>query len=203
MVLDDCRKEQTFHVRIKRILQGFSDIVPPHDTPSIGFGFAQIFAVALRDYGWFISDSSCNAGLQVESGANPTVASLWQQLGVNAGNNGSPNIQNGTDLNSGRSNGNDLLNGLLTTYSSQIYAIAPPTNYCADGTRSVYACPAVQSHYDTIAVTTTPTPTPAPTPAPAPAPTPTPPPTHTHIPQMDPNDQVATREAIGEAYLAP
>lgn len=44
---------------------------------------ARIFAVALRDYGWIISDSSCwNSSMAVEGVANPKARNRWAKLGI-------------------------------------------------------------------------------------------------------------------------
>jgi hypothetical protein len=88
---------------------------------------AQIFAVALRDYGWFITDTSCySAAFQVAGGANPSTAAAWRGLGISG-------------------DGNDLLYGLMT--KDRIVTIAPPTNHCANGTTSTFNCPADSSSY--------------------------------------------------------
>ena len=44
---------------------------------------ARIFAVALRDYGWIISDSTCwNSSMAVEGVANPSARARWRELGI-------------------------------------------------------------------------------------------------------------------------
>lgn len=95
---------------------------------------AKIFAVAMRDYGWMITDSSCTSGLQMASGANPATGALWQSLGVNAD----------------RSSGGDLLFGLLPRYKDKVYALAPATNVCADGSKTQFSCKATRSYYPSI-----------------------------------------------------
>ncbi len=88
---------------------------------------ARIFAVALRDYGWFITDTSCYAAeFQVAGGSNPSAAAEWRQLGITG-------------------DGRDLLSGLLTR--DRIVAIEPAINRCANGTTSRFQCPAASSSY--------------------------------------------------------
>lgn len=46
---------------------------------------ARTFAVALRDYGWIISDTTCwTSSMAVEGIANPTAAARWRDLGITA-----------------------------------------------------------------------------------------------------------------------
>jgi hypothetical protein len=88
---------------------------------------ARVFAVALRDYGWFVTGTSCYAATFIAAGAsNPTTAKLWRELGI-------------------QGDGRDLLYGLLTR--RRIVAIEPATNECADGTTSHFACPAAITRY--------------------------------------------------------
>jgi hypothetical protein len=88
---------------------------------------ARIFAVALRDYGWFITDTSCFAAeFQVAGSANPRTAVQWRDLGITG-------------------DGRDLLHGLMTR--DRIVTIAPATNHCVDGTTSEFDCPADVTGY--------------------------------------------------------
>ena len=46
---------------------------------------ARVFAVALRDYGWIVSDSTCyDSNMSAEGMANPAAATRWANLGVSA-----------------------------------------------------------------------------------------------------------------------
>ena len=69
---------------------------------------ARVFAVALRDYGWIISDTSCaDAGIETEGMTNPIAHAKWKQLGVPDG----PDSQS-------------MLWGLFT--QQRIYVVNPP-----------------------------------------------------------------------------
>lgn len=71
---------------------------------------AKVFAVALRDYGWIISDTSCwGSSVAVEGVANPDAAARWRALGIT----------------SPAADGDLLLDGLITS-SAQVRAIAGP-----------------------------------------------------------------------------
>lgn len=60
---------------------------------------ARIFAVALRDYGWIISDTTCwESSMAVEGVANPKARARWAQLGITTP----------------ASDGGSLLSGLIT-----------------------------------------------------------------------------------------
>ncbi|MFN8053022.1 MAG: hypothetical protein U0Q22_16370 [Acidimicrobiales bacterium] len=73
---------------------------------------ARIFAVAYRDYGWIISDTTCwDSSTAVEGVANPKARLRWAALG----------IVNPT------SDGATLLDGLITS-ESQVRAIASPSS---------------------------------------------------------------------------
>ena len=73
---------------------------------------ARIFAVALRDYGWITSDTSCwGASVSVDGIANPRSAARWNALGID---------QFGPT-------GDTLLDGLITS-ADQVRAIRPPTS---------------------------------------------------------------------------
>lgn len=88
---------------------------------------ARIFATALVNYGWFITDTTCYAAdFQVEGGANPETAARWRALGID-------------------DDGRELLWGLITR--DRIRTVAPPTNHCTDGTLSTFACPANSATY--------------------------------------------------------
>lgn len=88
---------------------------------------ARVFARALVEFGWFITDTSCyGADFQVASGVNPATAAAWRALGIH-------------------DDGRDLLDGLFRR--DRIYTVAPPTNHCIDGRRTKLACPALVSRY--------------------------------------------------------
>ncbi len=83
---------------------------------------AKAFAVALVNYGWFITDTSCGgADFQVAGGDNADTAAAWRSLGIVG-------------------DGRNLLQGLIT--KDDVWAVAPPTNHCTNGIDSHYACPA-------------------------------------------------------------
>lgn len=87
---------------------------------------ARVFAVALRDYGWFITDTGGSAPWSVSGGANPATAAKWRDLGVDG-------------------NGRDLLHGLVT--EERLWVVEPATNHCASGAPSHHACPAAVTGY--------------------------------------------------------
>ena len=132
---------------------------------------ARIFAVALRDYGWIVGDTTCwGAHFPLAGSANPVAKQRWADLGI-------------VDASS-----QNLLDGLFRR--EKIYVVSPSTNLCMDGTTSQFACSARTSNYPSVSnavatmtpkpsVTNTPTPTPKPvvTQTPIPTPTPTPVPT--------------------------
>lgn len=73
---------------------------------------ARIFAVALRDYGWVISDTSCwGSSVSVDGVANPRSAARWNALGID---------QFGAT-------GDTLMDGLISS-ADQVRAIAPPSS---------------------------------------------------------------------------
>ena len=76
---------------------------------------ARIIAVALRDYGWFITDNAGGATLQFES--RVTAGDAWKQLGL------------ATQPVDYKEYPRDLLDGLITP--DNIYAIAPSDQYPA------------------------------------------------------------------------
>ena len=89
---------------------------------------ARIMAVSLRDYGWFITDSSSvGAGFTLSGAANSETKNKWAALGL-------------TDE-SDRS----LLLGLFTP--ERLTVIVPPTNICADGSPSAFYCWASSTSY--------------------------------------------------------
>lgn len=142
---------------------------------------ARIFAVALRDYGIIVGDTTCyGAGITTAGAANPEAKKLWAEMGI-------------TDASS-----QNLLHGLFT--ETNLIALDPPTSKCVDGKITQLHCSWLSASYPQSSSTATPTPAPTPsptpppstptpaptpppskpptaTPAPAPAPTPTPPPT--------------------------
>lgn len=128
---------------------------------------ARIFAIALRDYGWIVGDTTCwGAHFPLAGSANPVAKQKWASLGI-------------TDETS-----QNLLDGLFTR--ERIYAVSPSTNLCVDGKTSQYACNAKTSTYPgvnlgqtataapTVIATVTTTATAKPTSAPTATVTPTP-----------------------------
>jgi Ca2+-binding RTX toxin-like protein len=85
----------------------------PDNLPAETVRSARIIAEALRDYGWFITDTAGSAHFQFE--ANTTAASDWAKLGLTPNSAGSPDLPR------------DLLDGLLT--QDKIYAIRPSDQY--------------------------------------------------------------------------
>ena len=70
---------------------------------------ARIFAVALRDYGWIVSDTTCwDSNMSAEGMANPAAAKRWAALGI------------------APSDGSTLLDGLIR--QDRIRTLEPPTN---------------------------------------------------------------------------
>gem|GEM_PF-851501 len=89
---------------------------------------ARIFAVAMRDYGLMVTDSGGGgASIQTSGGLNPETAKKWRDLGID-------------------NNGKDFLFGLFT--KDKLYVPEPPTNLCADGTRTQFYCFANGSVYN-------------------------------------------------------
>jgi len=86
---------------------------------------ARTVAVALRDYGWFLGDSSPTSAFWVFD-SSPTARAQWQGLGV-------------------QGDGKDLLRGLVTP--DNLRSWAPPTMTCSDGTRTQWYCWAVDGTY--------------------------------------------------------
>jgi len=76
--------------------------------------FAEIMAVALRDYGWFITDTAGGAKFQLE--AKESALGEWQALGLAA-----------YEASDYKEYPRDLLDGLIT--EDQIYAIVPSDQY--------------------------------------------------------------------------
>jgi len=87
---------------------------------------ARIFAVALRDYGWFITDTAGVGAFAVSGSANPVTKDKWRALGIDG-------------------DGKDLLRGLLT--KERLWVVEPATNDCLDGTKSQYSCRALATGY--------------------------------------------------------
>jgi len=88
---------------------------------------AHIMATSLRDYGWFLVDSSpVGAVLPLAGGANEDTAEAWRSLGL--------------DETSG-----SLLHGLFR--EGRIVTWEVPTNRCADGTSSAWHCWAAEIDY--------------------------------------------------------
>ncbi len=88
---------------------------------------ARIFAVAMREYGLIITDSSPNAAsIQVSGGTNPTTAQKWRNLGID-------------------DDGKSFLYQLFT--QDKMYIVEPAINECADGSVSRYYCYANRTRY--------------------------------------------------------
>ena len=74
---------------------------------------ARIFAVALRDYGWIISDTTCwDSSMAVEGVANPSARERWKALGIT-----NPTTDGAT-----------LLDGLITS-ESQVRTLNAPHDH--------------------------------------------------------------------------
>ncbi len=86
---------------------------------------ARTVAVALRDYGWFLGDSSPNAAFWVFD-SSPTARDGWRELGVEG-------------------DGKDLLAGLVRPHNLRSWA--PPTMTCSDGSTTQWYCRAVDGSY--------------------------------------------------------
>lgn len=87
---------------------------------------ARVFAVALVDYGWFVTDTGGTAPFNVSGSANVETAAAWRALGIEG-------------------DGRDLLFGLITR--ERLWVVEPATNDCADGSTTRYACPAALVTY--------------------------------------------------------
>ncbi len=89
---------------------------------------ARVFAVALRDYGWTITDTGGTATFAVSGSANPDTEAAWRALGIEG-------------------SGFDLLFGLVTR--DRLRVLAPAENLCvkANGTTtpSPYGCKAAET----------------------------------------------------------
>ncbi|CAI8820931.1 hypothetical protein [Methylocaldum szegediense] len=85
----------------------------PSELPEQTRRAARIIAVALRDYGWFITDTAGGAHFQFEDYA--TAREKWNELGLGERSIGWKNYPT------------DLLDGLITR--ERIYAIAPSDQY--------------------------------------------------------------------------
>lgn len=165
---------------------------------------AKIFAVALRDYGWFVGDTSCDTAFWDMAGvSNPEAAKKWAALGIDSVSS------------------EHLMDGLLK--KDKIIAIEPPQNQCADGTSSIFVCAdysdrtkpfvkTIASFYPSIVGPTsapitskTPSPTLAPTKTPTPTPVPTKTPTPTPVATPSPSLIVSVDKAPPSvpAYVHP
>lgn len=103
---------------------------------------ARIFAVALRDYGFMVVDTSGNGpGIQVAGSENPKDKALWNQVGINS-----------------QADGSKLLNGLIQ--KDKLYVVDPPTLTCADGTKSKYFCKWTNASYSRVSASPSVTPAP-------------------------------------------
>lgn len=90
---------------------------------------ARIMAVALRDYGWIVGDTSCyGAGFTMAGSANPDTKAKWAQAGIEG------EVKR------------DLLYGLFTT--DNILALEAPTSTCVDGSTTKFYCKWLKSTYD-------------------------------------------------------
>ncbi len=88
---------------------------------------ARVMAESLRDYGWFLVDTTTvGAILPLAGGANADTAEAWRSLGL--------------DETSG-----SLLHGLFR--EGRIVTWEVPTNRCADGTSSIWYCWAADIDY--------------------------------------------------------
>lgn len=85
----------------------------PSELPEQTRQAARVIAVALRDYGWFISDTAGGAHFQFED--NATAKSRWKALGL------------GEQYINYKNYPTDLLDGLIT--KARVYAIAPSDQY--------------------------------------------------------------------------
>lgn len=108
---------------------------------------ARIFARALRDYGFIITDTNgAISNIQVSGAVNPQSKQKWSDLGI---------TEDKDDY---------LLEGLLN--QNNIYTVETPTNQCSDGTTSKYYCYWTKSTYPSVSnqtsntTPTTPTTTP-------------------------------------------
>ena len=86
---------------------------------------ARTIAVALRDYGWFLGDSSPTSSAWVFD-SSPAARTKWRAMGVPG-------------------DGKALLQGLVN--AGNLRSWAPPTQTCADGSTSTWYCWAVDAKY--------------------------------------------------------
>jgi len=81
---------------------------------------ARTLAVSLRDYGWFVTDTTGGpAGFGLLGSRNPETEKGWRALGLVGSSQ-------------------DLLIGLFTR--DRLVTWSPPVNTCADGTKSTWQC---------------------------------------------------------------
>lgn len=91
------------------------------DNPQLA-NSARVIAIALRDYGFMIVDTSGNgAGIQASGAENPKDLALWNQLGFHTDDDGPK-----------------LLSGLIQ--KDKLYVVEPPTVTCKDGSQTKYQC---------------------------------------------------------------
>lgn len=95
----------------------------PQDLPNrqVTVDTARVIAVALRDYGWFITDTSGGAHLQFED--VHSVDGAWRSLGLDYGTSSSQFVSNSNH----KTYPQDLLDGLLQ--EARIYALVPSDAY--------------------------------------------------------------------------
>jgi hypothetical protein len=101
---------------------------------------AKIFAIALKDYGWIVGDTTCaGAGFTTAGAANPDAKAKWASVGIKD------------------SSSQMLLEGLFT--ADNIIAVDPPVTKCVDGKTTKMFCPWMSSSYQSSQFTTGSTPT--------------------------------------------
>lgn len=95
------------------------------------------FAVAMRDYGFIIADTSGNgAGIQVAGGPNPKTRALWSKLGIT-------NLED-----------QNVFDGLIT--ANNLYVVDPPTLTCENGTTTKNFCRWTKAQYSPTTVDSSP-----------------------------------------------
>lgn len=100
---------------------------------------AKIFAIALKDYGWIVGDTTCaGAGFTTAGAANLDAKTKWASLGIK---------DNTSQM---------LLEGLFTP--NNIIAVDPPVTKCVNGTTTKLYCPWLSSNYQSSQFTTRQTP---------------------------------------------
>jgi hypothetical protein len=96
----------------------------PPELPAATVRAAEIIAVALRDYGWFITDTAGGATFQFE--ANVTAGEEWRELGL-----GPMQVHDYEEY------PRDLLDGLITP--ERLYAVVPSDRYPPSHARGLVA----------------------------------------------------------------